>query len=250
MNEAANKLRFEHEHHDALQRMQRLHPYYAWTLDLLRPYIGRRVLDAGCGTGHFTTLVAREADFVCAVDLSHENLHTLRQRLGNRSNVEVLRLDLDSDNDLEALAARQLDSVVCLDVLEHVEDDRALLQRVADIVPPGGQLAIKVPACPRLFGSIDRASDHYRRYARGPLVQRVEQAGWIVECCQYMNLAGVGPYWLKSRVLRRRSTFSQTFSPRQLDMISRVVPWIRRLDRLTGPPIGQSLVLGARKPAG
>src|SRR4051812_4251884 len=89
------KLPFEEEHLHALNRMRALDSYYRWTFDLLRPYIGGRVLDAGCGVGNFTELVARVADRVVAIDLGSENMRVLAERFKNSAVVEIAQLDLD-----------------------------------------------------------------------------------------------------------------------------------------------------------
>ena len=138
---------------------------------------------------------------------SQEIEETARREISRReSSVQVLQTDLDAQR--EELRARGVDAVVCLDVLEHIQDDLSLLRSFAGILPAGGTLFIKVPAHQWLFGSVDVASDHLRRYSRADLVARVEEAGFQVRAARYMNLAGVGPYLLKSRILRRGSTFS------------------------------------------
>lgn len=246
--QATDKLPYEHEHADAQQRMQLLDGYYGWVLELVRPYVGRRVLDAGCGIGNFTALLEPLADYVLALDLSQENLQLLRSRFSASSVVEVAAHDLDVD--FEIVARKNIDTIVCLDVIEHVEDDVALLERFRDIASPGGHLIIKVPACPWLYGSVDEASGHYRRYTPRQLRERAASAGWEPVAAHYMNLAGVLPYWIKCRMRRQQSNFSRTFKPWQLKAINGVIPMLRLMDRLAGPPVGLSAVLVARKPTG
>lgn len=240
------KLPHEREHVDALQRMQLLRGYYEWVLELVRPYLGRRILDAGCGVGNFTALVEPLAEYVLAVDLSQENLRLLESRFSSSSIVEVAAHDLDAD--LELVARKNIDTVVCLDVLEHVADDVALLERFRDIVTPGGHLLLKVPACPWLYGSVDEASGHHRRYTPRQLRERALRAGWEPVAAHYMNLAGVLPYWVKCRLNKQDRTFSRTFKPWQLRAINGAVPVLRFIDRVAGPPVGLSAVLVARKP--
>jgi SAM-dependent methyltransferase len=241
----AAKLPHEEDHLRALERMRTLVTYYRWTHDVLRPYIGRRVLDAGCGIGNFTELVARDAERVVAVDLSPQNVEVLRRRFADSPNVVIEQVDLDTHAD--RLAGHDIDTVVCLDVLEHVEDDLSLLRRFRQIVRPGGHLLIKVPALPWLFGAIDTASGHFRRYTLAELRGKAASAGWKPVLTRYMNIAGVMPYWLKSRVLKRSANFSRTFSPRQLKLIQVSVPVLKAIDRCTGPVAGQSAILVARR---
>lgn len=242
----ARKLPHEQEHYEALQRMRAMRPYYAWVADRFGPALGRRVLDTGCGVGNFFGGVADRIEFGLGIDLSPVNIAEARERFADQPHLRFVQADLDEQAD--ALRAERFDTVVCLDVLEHIEDDLSLLKRLAQIVEPGGHVLIKVPACPWLFGSVDIASDHYRRYNRPMLRQLARCAGLEIKRLRYMNLSGVGPYFVKSRVLRSKVNFSRTFTPAQLDRIRRVMPWLRRLDRLTGPPVGQSLLLVGQRP--
>jgi 2-polyprenyl-3-methyl-5-hydroxy-6-metoxy-1,4-benzoquinol methylase len=241
----AAKLPHADEHLAANRQMAHLAPYYRWVLELAEGRLGARVLDAGCGIGNFVEVLRGVADEVLAVDLNPANLAVLRRRFAGVSGVEVLQADLDLQRD--ELAARAVDSIVCLDVLEHIEDDRRLLASFHDIVRPGGVLFVKVPAVPWLYGSIDIASDHHRRYSRRELVGKAREAGWNVRKARYMNLAGVLPYFLKSRVLKKQAALSNTYSPRQIELIARSMRLVRLLDRVSGPPLGQSLVLLADK---
>ena len=253
---AASKLPHEEEHLLALERMAGLEPYYRWVAELAESLnggpLGDRVLDAGCGIGNFVEVLRHRAAKVLAVDLSPRNVAVLERRFEGVEGVEVLQTDLDAQR--EELRARNVGAVVCLDVLEHIQDDRALLRSFAGILPAGGTLFVKVPAHQWLFGAVDEASDHLRRYSRADLVRRVEEAGFRVEAARYMNLAGVAPYLLKSRILRRGATFSNSFSERQLRWIRRSIGLFRAVDRVAGwagpgggPPVGQSVVLLARR---
>jgi SAM-dependent methyltransferase len=247
MDEAVrSRLPEEAAHLDALHRMRSLAPYFRWTLDRFRPWLGKRVLDAGCGIGNATELLARDADYVLAIDLSPRNLRVLEQRFQNQAHIEVRQLDLALG--LPDLRERRIDTVVCLDVLEHIEDDARLLAAFYDVLQPRGHLLVKVPACHWLYGSIDVASGHYRRYERREICDRVRQAGFRIVAASYMNVFGVVPYFIKCRVLRRQANFSQTFAPWQLRLLAGVIPALQRFDDLVGPPIGQSVIVAAQKP--
>ena len=180
------------------------------------------------------------------MDLSPRNIAVLRERFAGVAGVEVLQTDLDAER--AALRARAVDAIVCLDVLEHLDDDAGLVRCFHDILPPGGTLFVKVPACPWLFGTLDEESDHRRRYTKRGLVSVVRSAGFEVAAARYMNVVGVLPYFVKGRILRRRSTLSNSFTPRQLTWIRRSIGLFRAVDRVTGPPVGQSVVLVARRP--
>lgn len=238
------KLPLEQEHLDALERMRILEPYYRWAFSLLEPYIGSRVMDAGCGIGNFTHLLAEKADYVLAVDLSPRNIELLTWRFRGSKIVEILQADLE--HDLAAIRKKAIDTVVCLDVLEHVEDDVALLASFRQSIQPGGTLLLKVPACTWLYGSIDVASSHYRRYNKAELAERALRAGWESVRVFHMNVFGVLPYWFKSRILNRSVNFSRTFPRWQIKLIRRAIPIMKVVDGFIGPPVGQSAILVAK----
>ncbi len=242
----ARKLPLEAEHLEALSRMKSLTPYYQWSIELVAPWLGKRVLDAGCGIGNATEQLSAYAEYVLAVDLSPQNMKVLQHRFADYANVECEQLDLDEN--MEEIARKKIDSIVCFDVLEHVEDDQALLNQFFKMVQPGGHLLIKVPAGRWLFGSVDIASGHFRRYIKSELKQKAVQAGWQIEKIHYMNIFGVIPYFIKSRILKTKANFSRTMSTRQLARIKRMLPLLKKLDRFIGPPTGQSLILIAQKP--
>jgi SAM-dependent methyltransferase len=244
----------EREHLDALQRMRTLESYYRWVLEEVRPWVGRRVLDAGCGTGNFLEQVEPEVDLAYGIDLSPQNLEVAWERFADRPHVTIEQADLDADG--RRLADLDFDTVVNLDVIEHIDDDAGMLRMLFDVVRPGGHLLLKTPAHPWLFGSVDEASDHRRRYTKRRLRDLAHATGWEILRLRYMNFAGVAPYFLKSRILKRRANLSRTFSPRELRTIRRAMPLVRTLDRaasaftaFNGPPVGQSVVLVARRPA-
>lgn len=183
----AAKLPHADEHLAANRQMAHLAPYYRWVLELAEGRLGARVLDAGCGIGNFVEVLRGVADEVLAVDLNPANLAVLRRRFAGVSGVEVLQADLDLQRD--ELAARAVDSIVCLDVLEHIEDDHASLRALHGLLEPGGLLLLTVPAFPSLWSGHDVVNEHKRRYTRSGLRQRLEGAGFDVRLLSFFNAA-------------------------------------------------------------
>ena len=237
------KLPHDEKHLEALKRMRSLRPYYQWTKSLFEGYLGERVMDAGCGIGNFCDLISDNVDFILAVDLSPSNLKILKQRFADNLKVKISQLDLD--NDIEVIKKDKIDTIVCLDVLEHIENDIDMLKNFRKIIEPNGKLLVKVPACPWLYGNIDKASGHFRRYSRKMLLNNLRDAGWNPLFVSYMNIFGVLPYFIKSRITKRNSNFSRTFSPWQLSLLQMIMPILQKIDQLLGPPVGQSIVVVA-----
>jgi len=139
--------------------------------------------------------------------------------------------------------AERLDTIVCLNVLEHIDDDRASLSALRALLRPGGRVVLLVPALRALYGTLDRALGHVRRYVPDELSGKLRTAGFGVIHVEYFNLAGVPGWWLAGRVLRRR--LIPTGALRWYDAL---VP-LFRLERILPWRIGQSLIAIGEVPA-
>ena len=229
----------EHAGYRILQRMQRVSRYNAWMWSQLEPYIGQRVLEVGSGVGNMTRFMLQR-DRLIATDLNEMYLHILRQLCGVYRHVTVTRFDLSA---VPQFADERLDTVVCLNVLEHVKDDALALRSLHRVLEPGGRLVLLVPAVRALYGSLDRALEHHRRYSRDELLGKLRDAGFEIEKSWFFNLLGVAGWYFNSRVLKR-----VTFPPMQLALYDRLVP-IFRLESRFRLPVGMSLIAIARKSA-
>jgi SAM-dependent methyltransferase len=220
---------------DDLERMTRARNYFAWQSRLASRELGRRVVEVGCGVGNFTaTLLDR--DVVIAVDNDPDCLDRLRDRFPNQPNLHAIAGDASDDAFLEVARFRP-DSCVCLNVLEHIEDDERALRNMAAVLAPDGVVVLLVPAFPSLHGPIDGNLGHWRRYRRSGLARLAEAAGLRLRRAHYMNIAGFFGWWINARVLRR-----DTQSAGQIEVFDRfVVPLLSRLEDAVPPPFGQSL---------
>jgi SAM-dependent methyltransferase len=223
-----------------LVRLARADRYNRWVFDQLAPWLGQRVVEIGAGIGSFTRyLVGRE--LIVATDLNPRYLRMLANSFEPHTRVEVLPLDL-CDFDPAPLAARGIDTILCLNVLEHVDDDAGALRRMHATLAPGGRLLLLVPAHPRLYGAIDRAIHHHRRYGRAELAARLEAAGFQVEHTAFLNRPGALGWYLNSVVLRRSGVPGL-----QVRLQNALIPLLR-LEPLVPLPFGLSLLAVARRP--
>jgi len=216
--------------------------YFAWQGRLVAPELGRRVIEVGCGIGNFTgMLLDREA--VLAVDVDPACIERLQQRYSNRSNLHAFVCEPSSEAFAE-LARRRPDSCVCLNVLEHIQDDARALEAMATVLVPGGAIVLLVPAFQALYGPIDRNLAHCRRYSRSMLWRLVHRARLRIEKQHYVNAIGFIGWWMNAHILRREAQ-----SDRQIRIFDRsIVPWMSRLEAIARPPFGQSLFAVLRKP--
>jgi SAM-dependent methyltransferase len=214
--------------------------YYRWIVRRFAPFLGRRIVEVGAGIGTFAEHVlgaAPDAELTL-VEPAANNFPHLRARFAGRPNVRALHGYLADAGD-----AGSADSVIAVNVMEHVRDDAAFLANAHRLLAPGGHALLFVPAVPAIFGTLDEAFEHFRRYTRRELDARLRAAGLSPVRVAYTNLPGVAAWWLSGRVLRRR-----TVSARDARLYDRwVIPWVSALERVWTPPVGQSLIAIARK---
>jgi len=130
---------------------------------------------------------------------------------------------------------------VCMNVLEHIEDDRTTLRDFASVLPPGGHLVLLVPALKALYGTLDKHLHHFRRYSAPELRRVVTEAGFEVETIRYLNRLAVFGWWLSSRVLKRR-----VMPKAQLKAFKWIMPLLK-LEEASAPRFGLSLLVLARR---
>ena len=221
-----------------LERLAQAPRFNAWMFERLRPWLGDAVLEIGAGIGNLSAFLL-DRTRVTLTDTSPEYLEALRRRFAGSPQVRVARLFLP-EVDAAAFGDRY-DSVICLNVLEHVEDDARSLEAILRLLRPGGRLVLLVPALPWIYGTLDRALGHYRRYSRRDLAHRMERAGFAVVHSEYFNLAGIPGWWFTGRVLRR-----ELIPQGSLRLFDALVP-LFRLERFLPWHLGQSLIaIGVR----
>jgi glycosyltransferase involved in cell wall biosynthesis len=213
-----------------------------WIADAIRPHLGRYVLEIGAGIGNLTrVLVARRKTYI-ATDLDGEHLERLRVRLSGRPNLETALLDASRAGDYLPFRGR-VDTVVCLNVLEHIEDDRAALSSIYATLQAEGRAIILVPEGAGLFSSLDEELGHRRRYSEDELRRRMTEAGFAVETVLRFNRISRPGWWWNGKILKRR-----TIGRFQLKTFDRMVWFFRRIDAYL-PWSPTSLVAIGRKPA-
>ncbi|MEN8159951.1 MAG: methyltransferase domain-containing protein [Myxococcota bacterium] len=219
-------------------------PYLEWQLDQIRPWLGQRVLEVGCGVGGILARLGPRERIV-GVDIEPDILAAAAERFRDRPEYSLRVLDVSALSEAERaeLEAERFDSIVCVNALEHMRDDIALLQTLEQLLVPGGTLAVLVPAHPSLYGPYDKIDGHWRRYSKAELRTLVGHTGMRLERLYYFNSAGAFGWWLQYRVLKR-----SVHGESQFGLMNALVPVLRPLEALVKPPFGLSLVAICRRP--
>lgn len=229
----------------ALETLSEAQNYNAWIYELMSPYLGPRVLELGTGIGNHTPNLLKGDRTVVAIDIDQELIRRHRERVPSSSRLTVL---CTSIQDLAGTRdnIESFDSVVSSNVLEHIPDgaDREVVRAMYTLLRPGAYAVHWVPACQMIYGSLDKAFGHHRRYSQSSAAALFSEAGFRIKRCQYWNLPGFFSWWLTGKVLRARSLSRS--SALAFDRFA--VPVLRRIERWLWRPFGQSLLIVAQKP--
>lgn len=237
---AAEIRREELAGHAILDQLAAAPSFNKWMADTIRPYIGQRLLEVGAGTGNLTRHLFPRQRYV-ASDFDPFHLDSLRQLAARTPGLEVQRIDATDWSCFAALEG-QIDTIVCLNVLEHIPDSRAALENFLRVLAPGGRLIVLVPNGPWLYCDLDRALEHVLRYTPALLRQAVAERGFEVERVFQFNRMGVVGWFLNGKL--RGVTELPTG---QLRFYDRLVWLWRAIDRLL-PWHGLSVTAVGRKP--
>jgi glycosyltransferase involved in cell wall biosynthesis len=212
---------------EILARLNRAPRFTKWMADTIRPYVGDHVLEIGAGIGNLTTnLVPRSTYW--ASDINSQYLDRLNKLKVTRPYLQVGYTDASAQ---ETYPQGEFDTVICLNVVEHIEDDVKALRNIRASLSKNGRAIILVPSGPGLFGTLDTVLGHFRRYTRDQLVEACARAGFRVEKVLKFNRIGSPGWWWNGKVLKKT-----TFGFWQIKVLNALVPFVRPIDRFLPLP--------------
>ena len=222
-----------------LGRLNRAPRFTRWMADVIRPFIGERVLEIGAGTGNLTLqLIPRKLYY--ASDINPHYLTYLQNLIPDHPYLRVGYTDGEKHDSYPS--EERFDTVICLNVVEHLENDLGALRNIFDALEENGRAIVLVPSGPGLYGTLDKVLGHYRRYTKAQFTELAAQSGFQLEALLSFNRFGSPAWWLNGRVLRRK-----TFGLWQIKMLNVLMPLIRAIDGfLPLPPL--SIIAVLRKP--
>ncbi len=217
--------------------------YNAWLYSRIRRHLQGTVLDIGSGLGDIAQQFKEPCiDEVIFSDYDPLMLKALRERNFSLKKYSVLPLDITDTDLLKRHSSGIADTITCVNVLEHIEQDITALKHMKHFLKKGGRVVIFVPALQNIYGTLDRLVDHHRRYTKKTLGTVVQKAGFIVKDSYYMNMFGILTWFLAGRILKQKE-----FHKEACHLLDKIVPTLRALESLGNPPLGQSLIMIAEK---
>ncbi|MBI4155137.1 class I SAM-dependent methyltransferase [Candidatus Woesearchaeota archaeon] len=158
------------------------------------------VLDVGCGTGHLVRELDNEGREVVGIEPTKDLFEFSKKVCEKDKRIKLYNV---GGMDLKKLK-RKFDNVICVDVIEHVEDDAGIIKSIYDVTNKNSLVIILVPAFRFLYGERDKLIGHYRRYSKRELIEKLENNGFEVIKSRYWNTLGFFPYFIFEKVFHMK----------------------------------------------
>lgn len=222
---------------ETLESMSQAIWYNQWTLNKFRKYLRGNILEVGCGIGNFTDALIGFGK-VWAVDVNKEYVAQTRQKVNGKAQVGLG----DIENNKYFFRDQKFDSIVCLNVLEHIQDDKETIKNMQELLKTDGYLILLIPAHNFLYGAIDKSIGHFRRYAKSQIRNALEDIGFKIIKCQMINFLGGIGWWISSKLFSEAQV-----SENKIKVFNFIAPMILPLEDIIEPPIGTSILIVAKK---
>jgi SAM-dependent methyltransferase len=217
--------------------------YNRWIADQFTPYVGQDVLEVGCGMGTLSEHWIGRSSFV-GIDSEAECITKCAQRFAARPGALFIHDRVGAPDWVARWSAYRSDTIVAINVLEHIREDLDALRGWRDILQArgGGRICVLVPAFEFAYSAFDHRYGHYRRYTKASLRDKLLDAGLELEVLRYFNLPGLLGWWSTFVLLRR-----EVAGTSQIGLYDRVVvPLARRVEQAFAPPFGNSVIAVCR----
>ena len=222
---------------DNLDHWRYFDGYSRWMFSKFQDYIGKEVLDIGAGIGRNIPFYIEQCDKVVATDVFESQIETMKKEFGHYKQFEAAYLDI-MNGSLENYAGK-FDTILCINVIEHLPDDLKAVERMAECLRPGGHLIILAPAMSWLYCYMDKNVGHYRRYVRGRMRLLAQANGLKVNKNGYFNFFGMLPYYIKGKLCHQSDkSFSQTIDEKSGKLINILSGILAPIEKIVPPPAG------------
>ncbi len=231
-----------------LEAMAFAENYHRWILQFFEPFLGAHLVEVGAGIGSFSELILRQhaCRTLSLVEPSTEMYDQLAAyaRRPGRTMTHIETYNATFTEAAPHIKEQQPpDSIIYVNVLEHIADDETELRAIHQTLSGGGRLLLFVPALRWLYGSFDERIGHIRRYAKPELEEKLRHAGFKILKSAYFDFLGIAPWWVKYCVFK--SPTMESGAVRFYDQY--IIPAARRIETRVPPPIGKNIILVAEK---
>jgi SAM-dependent methyltransferase len=227
----------------SLEALSGASAYNDWIFSVFAEFIGNRTLEIGCGTGNLTRHLLENAKEVTAIDIDAEYLRVLSRTVRVPEGHALTVRNQNFLEDMTNLAG--FDTIVLINVLEHLAEPEEALRRIYEALMPGGRAIVLVPAFNFLFSRFDELIGHHRRYTLRTLTSELTSAGFSIKKNVYFNFFGMAGWWWRFCVLKKE--YLTTHAVRFFETLT---PLLRAIESAVRLPVGLSVIAIGEKPLG
>ncbi|MDP2913614.1 MAG: methyltransferase, partial [Candidatus Omnitrophota bacterium] len=186
-----------------LDHMAGLDRYNRWFFGHIERYLGNYVWEAGSGIGTYSRFMLDRTQLILS-DIVDEYLAALKNNFGKHGNVKILKIDLLDNSNRELISQYRIDTILSINVFEHIKADRAAIEFIYNVLKKNGIFIFIGPNHKFLYNSLDKHANHYRRYSLKETVSYLKDLGFVIEKAFAFNkLAALAWFWHGS-ILRRK----------------------------------------------
>jgi 2-polyprenyl-3-methyl-5-hydroxy-6-metoxy-1,4-benzoquinol methylase len=217
--------------------------YHKWILEEFRPFLGKKLVEVGAGTGSFSEMLIDEKPENLALVEPSEMFKFLEQNISQFDTSVSVNYYNSIFSEAAGTLREKPDTIIYVNVLEHIEDDSAELEKVYETLAPGGHCLIFVPALMSLYGAFDEKVGHFRRYTKGELEEKGKAAGFKIVKSKYFDFVGIFPWYIKYKLLKSDSLESGAVEA--YDKFA--VPVTKQFERFLKFPVGKNILTVLQK---
>lgn len=230
--------------HENLELMSDSHRFNNWMYEEILPPLFGDILEIGSGIGTFSDILIK--DFPNAnltfTDISPIYVEKLKKKYSMKRNIAIHGLDLNKKIDYQRIGYEKFDSILAVNVLEHVENDEFAIAQLYEMLKEKGNLVVLVPCHKFLYNVIDRKIGHFRRYTKEELADKIRKTGFSIDRIFYFNTVGLIGWYLNGNLLKNPKV-----SGTGLRILDSAVPVLKNVERIFGKRIGLSVICYAKK---
>lgn len=229
-----------------LNRWAYINRYSTWMYHTYEKYIGSKVFDVGAGMGRMVEYYIDSVEEAVATDIFHSQVNFMNQRFKEYPYFHADFVNILED-DLTKYKER-FDTVICINVLEHLSDDYKAVANMRTLLLSGGRIILLVPAFSKLYCQMDKNVSHYRRYDPGRLEDIAEKNELRVIQHKYFNRLGIIPYWMKGKKkLKEDESFSSSLNQSSGKMYNIASAILEPIEKWIPPKKGISEIIILQK---
>ncbi len=225
---------------DILLKMTIMKNNNSWIYRKIEPFLGKKILELGSGMGAISKYLVSKNRRVTLTDINKKYATYLERRFIGNPHVEVKNIDILNIDTV--FSEEEFDTIVGINILEHIKHDTETIKRLKRVLIKEGKLVLLVPAHKSLFGKLDGKLNHFRRYSRYELESKLKNESFFIEKIEFMNFLGAVGWFVNFKLLRRKR-----MSKLIVQIFDALIPFIAFIERFVKFPFGLYILCIARK---